>query len=215
MLKMNCPICQHEIVSPLLSECRHVVCPACKQEVRVKNIIVYSNGLSCHRDQLRTKLYHYKDLLAAAYRDKKQRQDTSDSHFQNNTRSEQFIVTLQELMAGARDNYRATVDDYFVTYRSHHLKGFARLLNLSVAGACIQSTTDASLPCAINQELILSLAVPGRPDALTITGRVSWSWPAESPLKKHRVGVQFVDLEQQAKTSLLNFIEQIRPHAVG
>jgi len=210
MLKMKCPSCENEIISPLLAERQHINCPTCKEEVPVKDIIVYSNGLSYDRSQLRTQLYRYKDLLSAAWKDYEQLKNSPEANSKRRLSSERFVATLEEIMAGARNTYRAEmIQEYFVTYQCGQLKGFALLLNLSTDGACIQ-TTNNDFPVK-KQDILLSLSVPECPTPLAINGKVAWSKLPGDSSKNHRIGIQFNQVDSDSKSCLRTFIEQISP----
>jgi len=209
MLKMKCPSCEHEIISSLLTELNHITCPTCKEDVPVKDVIVYSNGFSYDRFQLKTRLNHYKKLLSSAYRDYENLKNNPKADLKSKASHEQLIAILEELMAGARNIYRTKISkEYFVTYQCGLHKGFGLLLDLSTNGACIQSTTHDFLP-GKDHGILLSLTVPERPTALTIKGKVSWSkLPGNSP-QNHRIGIQFAQIDNNTKASLRKFIEPI------
>ena len=209
MLKMKCPSCENEIVSPWLSEFRQIKCPACKENVPVKNIIVYSHGFSYDRSQLRSKIYRYKELLSAAYKEHEKLKNSPESSSKSKASSERLVATLEEILAGARTNFRVKMlQEYFVTYKCGPRKGFARLLNLSTDGASIQSTTSDFLP-GKEQDILLYLAVPGSANSLLINGKVSWSRLPGGALQNHRIGIRFPKIDFNTKSYLWQFIEEV------
>jgi len=212
MLKMKCSSCEKDIISPLLADLEHINCPTCKAEVPVKDIIVFSNGLSYDRSQLRSQLYRYKDLLSAACKDRENLKNDQEANEKSKSSSERFVATLGEIMAGARNTYRVPLlQEYFVNYHSFQcgqIKGAALLLNLSTDGACIQTATNDFLPSK-KQDILLSLSVPGCPTPLKINGKVAWTKLPEDAPQKHQIGIQFTQIDDQTKASLWAFIEQI------
>jgi len=209
MLKMKCPSCENEIVSPLLPELQHINCPKCKEDVPVKEVIVYSNGFSYDRFQLKNRVHHYKSLLSSAYRDYENLKNNPKANSKSKSSNEQFIAILEELMAGARNLYRAkTPKDYFVTYQCGLQKGFGLLRNLSTSGACIQSTTHDFLP-GKDHGIVISLSAHERLHSLKIKGKIVWSkFPGDFP-QNHRIGIHFPQIDNNTKASLRKFIETI------
>ena len=208
MLKMKCLACEKDIVSPLLAELKQITCPVCGEDVPVKDIIVYANGFSYDRTQLRGQLYRYKELLNAARHDYEKLKNSPTANAKSTASSKQFVATLQEIMTGAKNSCRVSMlRDYFVMYKSNGFKGFALVFNLSMDGICLQATTKEALP-GTNKDITISLSLPGTPKPLTIHGRVVWSRLPGDSLPTQFVGIQFLPLDSMTQKLLWRFIEE-------
>ena len=109
MLLTNCPKCKGVIESPYLNDLKSVKCGQCQEIVTIENVFVATNELTIDREDLYNRISRYESLLrevekerALMANDKRVAKETHQSF-------DQFSLTLQELLEGAKSHYRLKI----------------------------------------------------------------------------------------------------------
>lgn len=208
MLQMNCPKCDGLIKTPFLIELLDIECPQCRENVKVDNVVVSTKNFSMQRNDLIKRISHYKRLLKEV--EKEIEQGKKDQKTTENTRrsADNLRSSLKELLLAARDNYRLNIPyDLYVQIDFDGDKRLARLVNISSTGACIELIDRGQLP-RNNSEIKLQLLLPGDSESLSFLARSVWSrdLAKDSTNKRVNVGIQFKDIDEQARECIWNFI---------
>jgi len=208
MLQMNCPNCKGVISSPFLAEVASIECGHCKENVQVVDVFVKTKSFTIHRDDLIKRIVRYRNLLREV--EKEQSMLENDSTVSDATKRSvsQFYVTLQELLAGARNNFRLAVPfDMPIEIASGAIGCVAKLTNLSSEGASISLLCADKLPRA-NAELLLKFSLPNNSEPMSVRGRVIWirKQNKKDSCEIATIGVSFVGLEDEIRHRLWDFI---------
>jgi hypothetical protein len=207
MLKMKCSNCNEFIVSPLLAEIETVSCSHCRQVVPVSNVVVSSQGFSIHREDLLRRFFRYQKLLTEVIRERELMQESPDISADSRNSVDRFITTLEEVMDGARNNFRLhfswglpvriSVDQRIRT---------GKLVNLSMEGACIEPEDGDAMP-KVQSPLSLEFTLPERTAALSLAGVVVWAnRRRRTQTGEHGIGVRFTGLSDSARAELWQYI---------
>lgn len=209
MLKMKCPACEVDIVSPFLAEINQIDCPHCYESVPVKEVVVFSNGFSYFRSQLTCQIYRYKELLHEAQNDYQQLVQNPRAHAKSKETSKRLVSTLEEIMAGTRNNYRVELSNkHLISYRCNDIVGAGGLLNLSANGACLQLDSNKFIPDK-GQQISLILSFPGVPKAFTLNGKVAWQSPSQRMVGQHEIGVIFQEVDKDTVLFIQGMLEEL------
>ncbi len=207
MLKMMCPACHEQIVSALLAEIDEIKCRNCNEAVPVRNILVSARGMTMNRDDLLKSFFRYKKLLAEVVDEREFMADDEQFMKTSKKSADQFIETLEELMAGARDNYRlqfSMSNPVRINYDNKVQSGW--LVNISMVGACIETENSYFMP-SVGSIVTLDFTMPGHSSRLTLNGMVAWIKQAEKrTVVAHDIGIKFVDLTEKDQTDLWHLI---------
>ncbi len=208
MLEMNCPRCNGLIKSPLLIELKTVDCSQCHENVEVKNVVVATKNFSMQRNDLTSRISHYKKLLRDV--EKEIKGHNTDENLKKNrpNSAENLRSSLKELLLAARDNFRLNMSyDLYVQINFDNHKRLARLLNISSTGAAIQLTGRGQVP-EHNSQIKLELLLPGYAETLPLLARVVWSRkPAnDTPSQSVEVGLQFISIDEETRACIWDFI---------
>lgn len=207
MLKMMCPNCHELIVSSLLAEIDETFCSHCNEGVPVRNVLISARGMTINRDDLLKRFFRYKKLLHEVVEERALMEDSRESLETSKKSSDHFIATLEELMAGARDNFRLqfslTVPVRF-NYDGHVQSGW--LVNLSMVGACIEIDNVYVLP-SIGSGVSIDFSLPGQKSGFSVSGMVAWIKPAGRELDSvFDVGIRFTDIVEKDRVDLWQLI---------
>lgn len=210
MLQINCPHCKSVIKSPFLAEMSSVECNQCKQVVPVANVFIKTRGFTMHRDDLLNRIFRYRSLLREVEKERQLLQKEKNVSPATLRSLEQFYVTLQELLAGARNNFRLPIKfDLFtdIEYGGRKIKG--KLTNISCQGISIELDAAAVVPRK-NHEVRFPLALPVFDQPRSVTGKVVWVRAPESAPKISRasVGLAFTNLDERTRASIWDYILQ-------
>jgi c-di-GMP-binding flagellar brake protein YcgR len=121
---------------------------------------------------------------------------------------EQFYSSLQELLAGARNNYRMDVhSDLHVEIMDGNRKCKGRLLNLSTAGASIELVTFDKLP-RIKSVVNMLFPFPELSEHLYVDARIVWTKDQTNNDRPHHaiIGVTFIGIDENAQNCIWNYI---------
>lgn len=208
MLQMNCPICNGLIKSPLLVEKLEIECPQCRENVKVHNVVVSTKNFSMQRNDLIKRISHYKKLLKDVEKEVEQGQNDQEATESSRKSAVNLRSSLKELLLAARDNFRLNLSyDLYIQINFNSDKRLARLVNISSTGACIELVDRGQLP-ANNTEIKLQLLLPGDSESLSFPARVVWNrtLAKETTSNSINMGVQFREIDEQARECIWNFI---------
>ena len=207
MLQTNCPKCRGVIQSPYLNDLSSLECAQCKEVVTVENVIVTTKGFTMHRDDLLKRISRYQRLLGEV--EKERLLMAKDETVSKQTRQsvEDFYLTLQELLVGARSHFRLEMpyDLYIQIDFDNKIKG--KLINLSSEGASIECEMLDKRP-RTKAKIKLQLTLPEVPEPLSILAKVVWTrkQTKDTTTEYYNIGVKFMDLDEKVRTSIWNFI---------
>jgi hypothetical protein len=207
MLQMKCPSCAKVISSPLLAEMSSIECGHCKETVEVGDVFVTTKGFTMHRGDLLKRIFRYRSLLAEVEKERVLMVKDESVSAATKKSIEQFYVTLQELLVGARSSYRFSVPfDLPIDVEYQGKTGQGRLVNLSSKGASINLQTTDKAPrqgSEIHFEIPLDIA----PKALSIQAKVLWLRKIDKNEANENlaVGVAFVNLGEDIRNSIWDF----------
>ena len=208
MLQINCPKCSAVIKSPYLAELSTTHCKQCNEDVTVENIYVATKGFTMHRDDLLNRIARFQRLLVEVEKEIKllESQETVSKTTQNNINN--FYATLQELLIGARNNFRLDVPDPLsveMSFKNHRRAG--RLINLSSEGASLEFDGPGEKP-RNKSEVNLQFALPGVDEPFSILARVVWIREVLKSGKppEIKVGTRLVNLDEQIRNTVWDYI---------
>jgi hypothetical protein len=208
MLQMNCPECKGIVKSPFLAELSSIECSHCKVNVPVKDVFVATKGYTIHRDDLLSRIYRYQTLLKEVEKELKIAGEGENVSEKTRKSIEQFYVTLQELLVGARKNFRMDIPfDLPVEMNYRDRQSHGQLKNLSCEGASIAFKKLEEWPKNRDEiELKINIAEAG--DPLSILARVVWvkkpaKYDGSEPVA---IGVNFINLDENIRSLIWDFI---------
>ncbi len=212
MLKIKCQNCQEEISSPLLAEIDQIDCPHCQQNTPVKDVIIHTQGYSYHRNDLINRLFRYKTLLAEVAKERELLEKSPEASPESKKSLARFMKTLEEMLAGARNNLRMEFDrSLLVTYQVARFSDSAQLTNLSMKGACIETARDKALP-RTKVPIKISLTLPGKQEQVSLDGVVAWTRTNRDNAQPQQIGISFSPLDTELRTVLWAFISHSAEH---
>jgi hypothetical protein len=207
MLKMKCPNCDQYIVSALLAEIDTVPCEHCRQTVPVNDLLVSAQGFTIHRDDLIKRFFRYQKLLSEVTKERELMENNKDISMESRQSVDRFLATLEEMMAGARKNFRIQFSRPAPAQINFDVRDFTGwLVNLSMEGARFQ--TEAPDPLPKPKSLIsLQFSLEGRTEVFSLSGVVAWVRPSKKVnLPARDIGVRFKNLDEPTQSDLWQFI---------
>ena len=210
MLIMKCPKCNKYIRSGLLAEIKSIVCEHCQVNVPVANVLISSNGFTFDRADLLKRFFRYRKLLDEVIDERNSLVENSNASDASKRSIEQFMAILQEMMTGARDNYRYEFK-VPLSAKLHYSKNTCRgtFFNLSAEGACIEIPRTNYLP-RVGGGIQIEFSLPDNGGAFSIHGEICWTQKAKDTSNaKHSVGIKFNELDPSIHTELWQFISTI------
>ncbi len=213
---MMCPNCHELIISSLLAEIDEITCHYCKDDVPVRNILISARGMTMNRNDLLKSFFRYKKLLTEVV-EERAAMDGDEEFLKTSKKSaDQFIETLEEMMAGARDNYRLQFSltvPVRINYDGKVQSGW--LVNISMVGACIETENIYVIP-SIGSIVSLEFSLPGHNSKFSMAGMIAWIKDVENGTEiAHDIGIKFMDLNDQARTDLWHLISASVHEVVG
>ena len=207
MLIMKCPKCDKYIRSGLLAEIKSIVCEHCQANVPVANVLISSNGFTFERNDLLKRFFRYRKLLDEVIDERNSLVGNANASAASKHSIEQFMAILQEMMTGARDNYRyefAVPLSAKLQYSKNSCHG--TFFNLSTEGACIEIPRSNYLP-RVGGGMQVEFSLPDDGGRFSIHGEVCWTQKAkDTDTAKHSVGIKFNDLDPSIHLKLWQFI---------
>lgn len=207
MLIMKCPECDKYISSALLAEIDTIQCEHCSAQVRVKNVLVSSNGFTFDRSDLLKRFFRYRKLLDEVIDERNALFANASASNESKRSIEQFLAILQGMMTGARDHFRYQFESQVVTRILYNkVQCHGSFINLSMEGACVEIASSYSLP-RVGGGIAVEFSLPDQDDIFTLDGTVCWTQKGKDPVSgKHSVGIKFNDFESDLKDILWSFI---------
>lgn len=207
MLKMKCPNCQQYIVSALLAEIETVPCEHCRQTVPVQDLLVSAQGFTIHRDDLIKRFFRYQKLLTEVTKERELMEQSRDISVESRQSVDRFLTTLEEMMAGARKNFRIQFSRTAPVQISFDRRVFPGwLVNLSMEGARLQTEAPDPLPKP-KSVISVEFSLAGRTEAFSLSGVVAWVRPAKEEKTPTRdIGIRFKKLDETTQADLWQFI---------
>lgn len=210
MLPTNCPKCKGHIKSPSLKSSGSVRCDQCDELVNVEKVAFAAKDFTVDREDLQKRIFRYESLLQEV--EKERRLMADDQRIAQETRQsfDQFCLTLQELLAGTKSCYRLKMTrdlSLLMEFAKHKSK--VRLIDISTAGASLEPELLDKLPKP-SAMLNLELTLPGLHEPWAVLAKVVWvrKLTNESSAECYRIGVKFVNLDEQARAGIWRFITQ-------
>jgi len=208
MLQINCPECRGVIRSPYLAELSSIECGHCKEDVAVKDVFVATEGFTMHRDDLLNRISRFQKLLVEV--EKEMRLIEGNETASKTTRSSinKFHTTLQELLIGARSNFRLKLPhDLSVEMVYDDGKSAARLVDLSTVGASLEFAAFDGQP-RNKAEVKLQLVLPEVAETLSLLAKIIWTRKVtkDEGSQFFQIGVKFLNLDEKIRDTLWNYI---------
>ena len=210
MLQTNCPKCKGLINSPYLNDLSSVKCDHCDEVVKVENVLVAIRDFTIDREDLHSRISRYESLLREVEKERMLMANDKRVSKETNQSFDQFCLTLQELLEGARSHYRLKMTrDLTLQMDFEQNKSPVKLIDISTAGASIESELLDNLPrpkAMIN----LQMTFPGFHEPLSVLAKVVWARKlADEPVaERYRIGVKFVNLDEKTRTSIWRFVTE-------
>jgi hypothetical protein len=213
MLQMNCPKCREVIKSPYLAELSTTHCNHCNEDVTVQDVFVATKGFTMHRDDLLNRISRFQKLLAEVEKEIRLLENNESVSKTTQRNINNFYATLQELLIGARSNFRLDVaDDLAIEMGYNNNQETGKLVNLSSEGASLEFEALNERP-RNKTEVTVQFMLPGIAEQLSLLGRVAWireiNKDAETRIIK--VGVKFMNLDDKVRDILWNYIVSNSP----
>ena len=208
MLQMNCPECREVIRSPYLAELSSIECVHCKQAVAVNDVVVATEGSTMHRDDLLNRSPRFQKLLEEVEKEMRLIEGNETASKTTRNSISKFHATLQELLIGARGNFRLKVPhDLFVEMDYNDDKKEGRLVDLSTVGASLEFAALDGQP-RNKAEIKLQLALPDVGEQLSLVATIVWvrKVTKDAASQSFQVGVKFVNLDEEIRDILWGYI---------
>ena len=205
---MNCPQCDGAIKSPFLAEIKSVECWQCREEVKVSDVFVSTKGFTMSRENLISRISHYKKLLAETEHELQATANLGTAATNSQQSDKSFHSILKDLMLGARDNFRLEMPyDLYVELERDNNKRLGKLINICTQGAAIEFVDREELPQA-ETEIKLSLLLPESAEPLSLAAKIVWTRKSrkDSQSQHVNIGVHYNNLDKKTHACLWNFI---------
>ena len=168
-----------------------------------------------HRDDLLNRISRFQKLLGEV--EKEMQVIEGSENVSKTTRSSinKFHTTLQELLIGARSNYRLEIPDGLPVEISYNNdKRTARLVNLSTVGASLELDMSGGPP-QNKAEIKLQLALPDTAVSLSTLAKIVWirKVTKDADSQRFQIGVKFMNLDEKIRDTLWNYIVASSPIA--
>ncbi len=166
-----------------------------------------------HRDDLLNRISRFQKLLGEV---EKEIQVLKGRHNVSKTTQSSinnFYRTLQELLSGARSNYRLDIPQGIPVKMGY--SGGTRtekLVNLSTLGASLELDTPDDFP-RHRAEIRLRFVLPDVAEPLSLMGKVVWirKVPRGADSQLVKIGVKFMNLDETVHNTLWDYIVSNSP----
>lgn len=161
-----------------------------------------------HRDDLLNRISRFQKLLEEVEKEIQLLKGRENVSKTTQSSINKFYKTLQELLIGARSNYRLEIPQGLATemdYNGH--RRTEKLVNLSTLGASLQLDTSDDLP-RNRTEIKLQFDLPDVAEPLSLLGKVVWirKVPKDETSQLVKIGVKFMNLDDEVRDILWNYI---------
>lgn len=208
MLQMDCPSCNGVIQSQFLADVSTIACDRCKKTIPVQDVFVTTKSFVMHREDFLNRTFRFQKLLREVEKELLLLTNNKQTSPKSLESLEIFYASLQELLAGARNNYRMDIlSDVSVEIIDGNNQCKGRLLNLSTAGASIELTTFTKLP-HIKSVVDIVFPFPEFSEHLYARARVVWTKDQANKDRPHDaiIGATFVDMDENSQNCIWNYI---------
>jgi hypothetical protein len=210
MLQMNCPKCKALIKSPFLAELSTIECAHCKDNVEVNDVFVATKSFTIHRDDLLKRIYRFQSLLKEVEKERLLLETHGEVSKTTQKSIEQFSAVLQELLVGARKNFRLELPyELLVEIECGKDLYNGKFVNLSSEGASVKCDNLDKLP-TYKSEIKIKWQLPGILEELSVTAKIAWHKKFKEADESHYMvlGVNFVKLDENIRSVIWNFIAE-------
>lgn len=208
MLQMDCPHCNGVIRSQFLADVSTVECGECGKDITVKDVFVTTKSFIMHRQDFLNRTFRFQKLLREVEKELLLMSNNKEVSPKTLESLEQFYASLQELLAGARNNYRMEIPgELQVEIMAGNRACRGKLLNLSTSGASIELTAFDKLP-GIKSKLNIGFPFPEFSQPLYIDARVVWTRDqasGDSP-RLAILGTTFEGTDENTRNCIWNYI---------
>lgn len=196
------------IKSPYLVDLSSIDCGHCKETVAVTDVFVVTEGFSMHRDDLLNRISRFQKLLGEVEKEIQllQRRDNVSKTTQSSINK--FYKTLQELLSGARSNYRLEIPHGLPIEMDYNgVRKTEKLVNLSTVGASLELGAPEKLP-RHKAEVTLQFVLPEVNEPLSLPGKIVWirKVPKDADSQIVKIGVKFINLDEYVRNTLWDYI---------
>ena len=208
MLQMNCPKCGGVVKSPYLAELSTTHCDHCKEEVTVGDVFVSTKGFTMHRDDLLNRISRFQKLLSEVEKEIKVLEGKENVSKTTQKNITNFYATLQELLIGARSNFRLDLSNDLsvaMDYNNNNYTG--RLVNISTEGASLEfEGLGERLPN--KAEINLNFTLPGFDEPLSLLAKVVWAGKRfeGEKLVAVKIGARFTNPAEKIRSIVWDYI---------
>ncbi len=208
MLQMNCPDCKGVIKSPFLTDVTNIECGQCKNIIPVKDIFITTKSFTMHREDFLNRTFRFQKLLREVEKELLLMSRDKNVSTKSLESLEQFHSSLQELLTGARNNYRMEIAcNLFVEVNDCKTTTKGKLLNLSMAGASIELIASDKVPSKKSRVDIV-ITFPEQSEHLHANAKVVWTkevFNDDGP-QSAIIGVTFIDTDEHTRSCIWNYI---------
>ena len=208
MLQMSCPNCKGVISSQFLADVSTLECGQCKENIPVNDLFITTKYFTISREDFLNRIFRFQRLLREVEDERVFMANNPATSKKSKESLEQFYSSLQELLVGARDNYRMEVPcDLYVELNDNGKKSKGKLLNLSTEGGSIELVTFDKVPRR-KSELIVEFTFPDTSDFLHTNAQVVWTKEQvdDNESQSAILGVTFVDIDESTRSRIWNYI---------
>lgn len=208
MLQMDCPNCNGVIRSQFLADVTTIECDGCKQNIPVKDVFVTTKSFIMHREDFLNRTFRFQKLLREVEKEMLLMSNNKEVSPKSLESLSQFYASLQELLAGSRNNYRMDIQsDVSVKIMDGNKSCEGKLLNLSTSGASIELTVFDKLP-GIKSRINIEFPFPEFSQRLYADARVVWSKDQTQGdhAQQAIIGTTFLDMDENSENCIWNYI---------
>lgn len=201
MIQIECSKCADWIRLPFHKGEEVIKCPHCAGTIPVREIFVSGGPFIMLREILVSNMQRYRRLVSEVEKEILELQKncaSSRAHDVSARSLSLFVADLKEMLDGCRDCVRHNVNGVKEIYTIGSRRYYARVLNLSVAGACLEAGRTASVNRLwSNTQVILRGEKTG---PFTIEGKIMWID------KGGRMGIKFSNVDEQLTRLIQGYI---------
>jgi len=201
MIKIECSKCADWIHLPFHNGEELIKCPHCAETTPVRDIFVSGGPFVLLREVLVSNMQRYRRLVSEAEKeilDLQKKCASSRAHEISARSLSLFVANLKEMLDGCRDVVRHNINGVKALYTIGSRRYYARILNLSVSGACLEAGRAASVNRLWNNTQVTLRGEKTGP--FTIEGKIMWID------KGGRMGIKFSNVDEPAMKLIRGYI---------
>jgi hypothetical protein len=208
MLQINCPDCKGVIKSPFLTDVKNIECGQCKNIIPVKDIFITTKSFTMHREDFLNRTFRFQKLLREVEKELLLMSRDKNVSTKSLESLEKFHSSLQELLSGARNNYRMEIPCNLYAEVNHcNRTNKGKLLNLSMAGASIELIGSDIVPRK-KSGVDIVLSFPEQSEHLHTNAKVVWTKELvnDDGPQSAIIGVNFINTDEHTRSCIWNYI---------